>query len=150
MATAVRTSQDDRSSSRASILINVLLLCLCVGVAAIYALPVVAGELIVVPRTHSFGSVQEGDQLRTSFSVRNSHPWPTWIVALNASCGCTSVTSTGHRLPLRLGPWGTAHFATQVDTSGRPGYLEKQIAIDTSDRTSAAILILSATVRPAQ
>jgi hypothetical protein len=85
------------------------------------------GSVTFTKTTHDFGQVNEGTTPVYTFEFTNSGTKPVKLLAVNPSCGCT----TPEYSKAAVAPGKKGFIKVAYDTNGRPGIIDKSIAIQT-------------------
>jgi hypothetical protein len=121
-----------RRSAR-TIIDKLVLFAVFAGVLNLF-LPIVSGDLYISERSHNFGAVRAGEDLRHEFTLRNLHPWPLRILAVKGGCGCT-VPFLGRSIPFTLEPLQAEQLSVSLDTAGKKDAIREEVVITTKDWT---------------
>lgn len=93
---------------------------------------------------HSFGTFDEADgPVTTLFRVVNDGDAPLSLLAVRATCGCT--TPTYSRQP--IAPGDTGQVAVTYHPAGRPGRFRKSVRVTTNATPADTALTISGLVR---
>jgi hypothetical protein len=82
-------------------------------------------------RSHDFGVVNEGPQVRHVFKIKNKGSAPLVLSGAYASCGCTSATLDATTIP----PGGSGALSVVMDTRGEKGKGTRSITVHSNDPT---------------
>lgn len=74
--------------------------------------------------THDFGTIQEGEKVRTTFTITNTGDNPLIINNAKGSCGCT-VPKVDKNVP--IAPGATTEIEVEFNSKGRPGKNSKNV-----------------------
>ena len=97
-------------------------------------------------KEYDFGTVNEGDVVKTTFKVTNAGQTDLIIINAQPSCGCT--VPTWPRTPIK--PGDTADINVKFNTSGKPNRQSKTITLTTNTESGREILTLKGSVIPKQ
>ncbi|CAM1333690.1 DUF1573 domain-containing protein [Tenacibaculum aestuariivivum] len=93
---------------------------------------------------HDFGTVNEGDVVKTSFIVTNTGKTDLVITNARASCGCT--VPEWPKEPIAPGKSGKIQVS--FNTSGKPNKQSKSITLTTNTEKGREIVKISGMVTP--
>lgn len=85
------------------------------------------GKVTFTKTTHDFGEVAEGSTPIYTFEFSNTGNKPVKLLAVNPSCGCT----TPEYSKAAVAPGKKGFIKVAYDTNGRPGIIDKSIAVQT-------------------
>ena len=80
---------------------------------------------ILTPASFDFGPVVRGDQLSTSFDLKNESQATLEITEIKSSCGCTSAVAD----EMELAPGAQTQVHVTFDTTDAVGPMQKQVLI---------------------
>lgn len=95
-------------------------------------------------RVHDFGTINEGDKVKTSFSFTNSSSTDLLITQVYGSCGCT--VPDYPREPVK--PGEKSHINISFDSHGKSGVQDMNITIISNTHTGIENLGIKAIVIP--
>lgn len=95
-------------------------------------------------KEYDFGTVNEGDIVKTTFKVTNAGKTDLIIINAQPSCGCT--VPTWPRNPIKPGESGDINV--EFNTTGKPNRQSKTITLTTNTETGREILTLKGSVIP--
>jgi len=75
---------------------------------------------------HNFGTIQEGEKVRTVFTITNTGDNPLVIDDAKGSCGCT-VPKVDKGTP--IAPGKTTEIEVEFNSQGRPGNQMKEVKV---------------------
>jgi hypothetical protein len=93
-------------------------------------------------KSHDFGTVDEGEQLRHVFKLKNTGGAPLLIDRVRTSCGCAAATPDKKE----IAPGGTSQIEVKFDTRNRQGRQRKTITVMSNDPESPHTLEIHANV----
>lgn len=93
---------------------------------------------------YDFGTVNEGDVVKTTFIVTNTGKSDLVITKAQASCGCT--VPNWPKEP--IAPGKTGEVKVSFNTSGKPNKQSKSITLTTNTEKGREILKISGMVTP--
>lgn len=85
------------------------------------------GKIAFTKTIHDFGNIQEGTIATYTFEFTNEGKRPLRLLGVQPSCGCT--TPEYSKEPVEPGKKGMIKVA--YDSNGRPGIIDKSIAVST-------------------
>lgn len=100
----------------------------------------------LIDSVFDFGTVKEGEEIKHSFSFRNTGTKPLVIMTAQASCGCTVPEKPEE--PIRPGETGTIKVV--FHSKDRTGQQEKTIRVASNARPEFCTLLLKGVVEKAQ
>ncbi|ALU76097.1 DUF1573 domain-containing protein [Tenacibaculum finnmarkense] len=93
---------------------------------------------------HNFGTVNEGEVVKTTFMVTNSGKTDLVITNAQASCGCTvPVWPKG-----AIAPGETGEIQVSFNTSGKPNKQSKSITLTTNTVKGKEVIKITGMVTP--
>jgi len=95
-------------------------------------------------KIYDFGTVNEGDVVKTSFMVTNSGKTDLVITNAKGSCGCT--VPEWPKTPIK--PGDTAEIKVKFNTAGKPNRQQKTVTLTTNTETGREVLTLKGSVTP--
>ena len=95
---------------------------------------------------HEFGTVNEGDIVKTSFEVTNSGKTDLVITNAQGSCGCT--VPVWPKEPIK--PGESAKIDVKFNTSGKPNKQSKTVTLTTNTESGREVLTIKGSVIPKQ
>jgi hypothetical protein len=99
------------------------------------------GKIAFEKTVHDFGEIKEGTIATYTFGFKNEGRRPLRLVAVRASCGCT--TPEYSREP--VAPGETGFIKVAYDSNGRPGIIDKDVTVQTDgDPVFVTLLIKGA------
>lgn len=93
---------------------------------------------------YDFGTVNEGEVVKTTFVVTNTGTTDLIITNAQASCGCT--VPTWPKNPIK--PNSTGNIEVAFNTSGKPNKQSKTITLTTNTESGREVLTLKGSVIP--
>jgi hypothetical protein len=93
---------------------------------------------------HDFGTINEGQVVEYTFSVKNTGAAPMVIQDAKPSCGCTVPDWTKQPIP----PGGTGFVKAKFDSNGKPGIQNKTITVMANTYPKQTVLRFKAMVTP--
>ena len=93
---------------------------------------------------YDFGTVNEGDIVKTSFMVTNSGKTDLVITNAKATCGCT--IPVWPKAPIK--PGETGEVKVQFNTKGKPNRQQKSVTLTTNTESGREILTIKGLVTP--
>lgn len=93
---------------------------------------------------YDFGTVNEGEIVKTTFVVTNTSKSDLIITNAQASCGCT--VPTWPKNPIKPGDTGNIEVA--FNTNGKPNKQSKTITLTTNTESGREVLTLKGSVIP--
>lgn len=93
---------------------------------------------------HDFGEISQGEKYTTSFPFRNVGTAPLHIEKVEATCGCTAVSSA----QTDVEPGGTGTIEVTFDPESRQGPFRKLILVHTNASGSPHQLTIGGTIKP--
>ncbi len=93
---------------------------------------------------HNFGTVNEGDVVKTSFIVTNKGKSDLLILNAKATCGCT--VPTWPKKPIK--PGDTAEIKVKFNTSGKPNKQSKTVTLTTNTEKGNESVRITGMVTP--
>ncbi len=105
-----------------------------------------AGSHISAAETRfEFGAAAEGDNIKHTFVLRNTGAVPVKLDRVEPNCPCVTATVKQQL----IGPGDSTEVEVSLDTLGRPGDLEKNVAISSSELSAPPVkLRIHARVEP--
>ncbi|RCS27215.1 DUF1573 domain-containing protein [Polaribacter sp. WD7] len=97
-------------------------------------------------KTYDFGTVNEGDIVKTSFTITNSGKTDLVITNAQGSCGCT--VPEWPKAPIK--PGETGEIKVKFNTSGKPNRQQKTVTLTTNTESGREVLTLKGSVTPKQ
>ena len=94
---------------------------------------------------YDFGTITEGDIVKTTFKFTNNGEAPLIIQSARGSCGCT--VPSWPREPIPVG--GTGEITAEFNSKGKPGNQNKLITITSNTWPKNSTLRIKATVNKA-
>lgn len=123
------------------------IICLCSMLAASCAEVAAQSKLQFSETTFDYGEVKEdGGAVTARFEARNTGEEPVVVVEVMTSCGCT--TPYFERKPIK--PTETFSLEIRYDPMNRPGRIDRDIFVRTSDSDSDTKLHIVGRVTPRQ
>ena len=96
--------------------------------------------------THDFGNIQEGDVVKTVFTITNTGDNPLVINNAKGSCGCT-VPKVEKNVP--IAPGESTDIEVQFSSKGRPGQNSKNVDLFGNFETPARATITASVEKAA-
>lgn len=93
---------------------------------------------------YDFGTVNEGEVVKTTFVVTNTGTTDLIITNAQASCGCT--VPTWPKNPIK--PGNTGNIEVAFNTNGKPNKQSKTITLTTNTESGREVLTLKGSVIP--
>ena len=93
---------------------------------------------------YDFGTVNEGDIVKTSFMVTNSGKTDLVITNAKATCGCT--IPVWPKAPIKPGESG--EVKVKFNTNGKPNRQQKSVTLTTNTESGREILTIKGSVTP--
>lgn len=93
---------------------------------------------------HDFGTINEGQVVEYTFSLKNTGAAPMVIQDAKPSCGCTVPDWTKQPIP----PGGTGFVKAKFDSNGKPGIQNKTITVLANTYPKQTVLRFKAMVTP--
>lgn len=105
-----------------------------------------AGPVISFDKTsHDFGTINEGDNVTTTFSFTNTGDADLIIVDARGSCGCT-VPQYPKNTP--IAPGQTGEIVVSFDSSNKPGLQQKTVTLSANTTSGREMLRIKSNVTP--
>lgn len=95
--------------------------------------------------THDFGTINEGDIVKHTFTFKNTGEAPLIIQNAQGSCGCT--VPTWPKEPIPVG--GTGEIVAEFNSKGKPNVQNKTVTITANTWPKQTRLRIKAEVTPA-
>ncbi|WP_299672480.1 DUF1573 domain-containing protein [uncultured Polaribacter sp.] len=95
-------------------------------------------------KEYDFGTVNEGDIVKTVFKVTNSGKTDLVITNATGSCGCT--VPVWPKAPIK--PGETGDVEVKFNTSGKPNRQMKTVTLTTNTESGREVLTLRGSVTP--
>lgn len=102
-------------------------------------------EIKVNKEKHDFGSIKEGDVVKTTFLIENTGENPLVLTKAGTSCGCT-VPKIEKNVP--IAPGKTTEIVVEFNSTNKPNKQYKQIKLHGNFNPSPKIVSISADVTP--
>ncbi len=103
-------------------------------------------QIAATPSEYSFGTVQEGEVVRTSFTIKNGSGRTASIQGVQTSCACTAVLAAPN---IKITPGGEQNIPVEFSTKGFSGNKVKTVRVFLDDPQKSSVLFtLKGTVRP--
>ena len=118
---------------------SMLVLTFCMG-----SLGILMGQLTVDPQTYRFPTVEAGEVVTASFSLKNTGSESIEIKSVKTSCGCTTVSR--HPGVLRSGQ--TFDLQVKFRTAGYQGEVTKYVYLYTDRAMNRTVLKIEGRIRP--
>lgn len=93
---------------------------------------------------HNFGTVNEGEIVKTTFTVTNTGKGDLVITNAQASCGCTVPVWPKEA----IAPGKTGEIQVSFNTSGKPNKQSKSITLTTNTAKGREVLKITGMVTP--
>lgn len=103
-----------------------------------------SAELAVDPQVFDFGTVEEGDTVMATFSLKNSGSAPILFKSIKTSCGCATVSKRPDELPAG----GAYDLKVKFRTTGYRGDVTKYVYIYTNQSFNRTALTIKGKIRP--
>jgi len=93
--------------------------------------------------TQSFGTIQEGDSVKLTFTFKNTGSTPLFLSGVRTACGCTVVN-----LPKQaVLPAHVEKLTVTFNSKYHPGYMRRSIVVTSNTKNGAShTLIMEGTV----
>ena len=95
-------------------------------------------------KNHDFGTINEGDLVKHTFTFTNTGAAPLVILSAKGSCGCTVPKWT--KEPIEPGESGEIQVA--FNSKGKPNLQSKKVTITTNTKEGKEVLTIKAMVTP--
>lgn len=95
--------------------------------------------------SHDFGTINEGENVQTSFTFTNTGKTDLLIVDARGSCGCT-VPKYPKNIPIK--PGETGEILVGFDSSNKPNLQQKTVTISANTESGRETLRIKAMVTP--
>lgn len=102
-------------------------------------------EIKVNKEKHDFGTIKEGDVVKTTFLIENTGKNPLVLTKADTSCGCT-VPKIEKNKP--IAPGKTTEIVVEFNSSNKPNKQYKQVKLHGNFDPSPKIVSISADVTP--
>lgn len=110
--------------------------------AELASAPVVSFDV----KSHDFGAINQGDQVKTTFNIKNEGKRDLIIRRVKTSCGCTAVTPKKNVIPAGE----SVPLEVKFNSRGKRGRQNKSITVITNDpKNPTSILRISSDVKTA-
>ena len=106
------------------------------------AIPAKLPEMVFDQNIFDFGTIKEGDEVKHTYTFKNSGNAELLISNASASCGCT--VPNWPRQPIR--PGESAGIDVTFNSAGKGGKVEKTIHITANTRPTETILVIKGEV----
>ena len=93
--------------------------------------------------SHDFGTITEGDVVKTTFTFTNTGKFDLLIVDAKGSCGCT-VPKFPKNVP--IAPGETGEILVSFDSNNKPNLQQKSVTINANTASGRETLRISAMV----
>lgn len=113
-------------------ILNVAIVLVLLLALAAWRLPIFSHGLYILRSAYDFGTINAGDPVEHSFTVRNLHPWTVTITGIHAGCGCTR-GFVKRKPPFELKPFQAVTVYAAVTTLGKKGPVQEVISVYTED-----------------
>ena len=94
---------------------------------------------------HDWGTINEGEQVETTFTFKNTGKSPLLITSIKAGCGCTVPTGWS-REPIMPGASGT--FDVKFNSKGKPNNRQNTVTITSNTNKGKETVKVKAMVTP--
>lgn len=93
---------------------------------------------------HDFGTIKEGENVETTFTITNEGEADLIIINAQGSCGCT--VPEWPKEPIK--PGASADMKVTFNSSGKPGQQQKTVTLTTNTKEGSEQLTIKANVTP--
>jgi len=94
---------------------------------------------------HDFGTINEGDQVETTFKFTNTGTAPLLISNIKGSCGCT-VPDNYPKQP--IAPGASGEFSVKYNSTNKPNLKTNTVTVTANTETGRAIVKIKANATP--
>lgn len=94
---------------------------------------------------HDFGTINEGDQVETTFKFTNTGSAPLLISKIKGSCGCT-VPENYPKEP--IAPGGTGEFSVKYNSTNKPNLKTNTVTVTANTEKGREIVRIKAFATP--
>ncbi len=94
---------------------------------------------------HDWGTINEGDQVETTFTFKNTGKSPLLITNIKGSCGCT-VPTGWPKEPIM--PGASGKFDVKFNSKGKPGNKQNTVTITCNTNKGKEFVKVKASVTP--
>lgn len=95
--------------------------------------------------SHDFGTINEGDEVETTFEFTNAGKSELIITNIKGSCGCT-VPTGWPKTP--ISPGETAEFSVKFNSKGKPNKQQKTVTVSSNTNSGKETVKILAQVTP--
>lgn len=95
-------------------------------------------------KLHDFGTINEGDVVKHTFTFTNTGSVPLVILSAKGSCGCTVPKWTKEP----ISPGASGEILVEFNSKGKPNLQSKKVTITTNTKDGKEVLTIKAMVTP--
>ncbi|RYD80016.1 MAG: DUF1573 domain-containing protein [Sphingobacteriales bacterium] len=96
-----------------------------------------AAKIVFVTNTHDFGTIKQGESVKTQFEFTNKGKQELVIYKVKTTCGCTASQPQKSKLK----PGETSNILVSFDSAGKHGKEEKSITVYTNDPSNPEVTL---------